>query len=138
MKLEFSQQLFKKFSNTKFHGNPSSSSSSRDVPRGQTYVQSIRDMMKLRHFSQFCEHTKKMGEDEMPNPKQSHSLTPGLYYLCLHNFKKGKTIRMNVITSSIFSSTCMDTPQRGNIFLFHSITTCKVTVQKIHCKLSGM
>jgi hypothetical protein len=38
IKPEFSQQIFKKSSNTKFHGN--TSSSSRDVPYRQTYGQS--------------------------------------------------------------------------------------------------
>jgi len=38
---------------------------------------------------------KKMGEDKRWNPKHQHSQTLGLYYLCLHKFKKGKTIRMN-------------------------------------------
>jgi len=34
MKLEYSWQLFEKYSNIKFHGNPSSVS--RDVPFGRT------------------------------------------------------------------------------------------------------
>jgi len=29
-----------------------------------------RDMMKLGHFSQFCEHAKKWVKKKRPNPKQ--------------------------------------------------------------------
>jgi len=51
MKLEFSQQIFEKYSNINFHGNPSSGS--QVVPCGQTNRRADRqkgrqtDMMKL-------------------------------------------------------------------------------------------
>ena len=48
-KLEFSRQIFEKYSNIKFHKNPSSGS--RVVPRGQTDRQDEANS----HFSQFCE-----------------------------------------------------------------------------------
>jgi len=52
MKLKFSQQIFEKYSNVKFHENPSSGS--RVVPRGQ--IDGRTDMTKLIVvFSQFCE-----------------------------------------------------------------------------------
>jgi len=49
MKLEFSGQIFGKYSNIKFHGNPSSGN--RVVPCGRT----DRYDEANTHFSQFCE-----------------------------------------------------------------------------------
>jgi len=49
IKLEFSRQIFEKYSNTKFHENPSSGS--RVVPCVQT---DRHDAVNSR-FSQFCE-----------------------------------------------------------------------------------
>jgi len=51
MKLEFSQYIFQKFSNIKFHGNPSGES--RVVPGGQS------DMTKLSRFRNFAKAPKK-------------------------------------------------------------------------------
>jgi hypothetical protein len=50
MKLDFSRQIFKKYSNTKFHENPSSES--RVVPGGRQT--DGHDEAKSR-VSQFCE-----------------------------------------------------------------------------------
>jgi len=53
MKLEFSHQIFEKYSNIKFHKNPSSGS--RVVTYGQT------DMTKLIvAFSQFWERARRV------------------------------------------------------------------------------
>jgi len=49
MKLEFSWQIFEKFSNMKFHENPFSGS--RVVPCGRTGRHDVANS----HFSQFCE-----------------------------------------------------------------------------------
>jgi len=54
MKLEFSRQVFEKYSNIRFHKNPSSGS--RVVPCGQMG----RHEEALCCFSQFCERTNKM------------------------------------------------------------------------------
>jgi len=51
IKLEFSQQIFEKYSNTKFHEN--SSGGSRVVPRVRTYRQDRHDANNSR-FSQLC------------------------------------------------------------------------------------
>jgi len=48
MKLEFYGQIFKKYSNIKFHGNPSSES--RVVPCGLT----DKNVEANSRFSQFC------------------------------------------------------------------------------------
>jgi hypothetical protein len=48
MKLAFSRQISEKYSNIKFHENPSNGSR---VPNGQTYKANS-------HSSQFCERTK--------------------------------------------------------------------------------
>jgi hypothetical protein len=54
MKLEFSRQIFEKFSTIKIHENPSSGS--RVVPRGQT------DMTKLMAaFRNFAQASNKEG-----------------------------------------------------------------------------
>jgi hypothetical protein len=54
MKLEFSRQVFEKYSNVRFHKNPSSGG--RVVPCGHMgrYEEAIC------YFSQFCERTDKM------------------------------------------------------------------------------
>jgi len=51
MKLEFSQQIFEKYSSIKFHEN--TSSGSRVVPCGRT----DRHNETNSRFSQFCERT---------------------------------------------------------------------------------
>jgi len=53
MKLEFSRQISEKYSNIKFHDNPSSGG--RFVPCGQT----VRHEEANSHLSQFCESAKK-------------------------------------------------------------------------------
>jgi len=53
MKLEFFRQIFEKYSNIRFHENPSSGS--RVVPCGQTE----RHDEANGRFSQFCEAPKK-------------------------------------------------------------------------------
>jgi len=55
MKLEFSRQIFEKYSNTKFHENPSSGS--RVVPCGQT--DGLTDMTKLIVAICNCEEEPK-------------------------------------------------------------------------------
>jgi len=52
MALEFSAQIFEKYSNTIFHENLSSGS--RNIPCGRT----DKYMMKLTRFSKFCECAK--------------------------------------------------------------------------------
>jgi hypothetical protein len=49
IKFKFSQQIFKKFSNIKFHENPSSGS--RVVPCGQTDGQMDRHVETSRNFA---------------------------------------------------------------------------------------
>ena len=56
MKLEFPQQIFEKYSNIKFHGNPSSGS--RVVPCGRPYREA--DIMNLIvAFRNFANASKK-------------------------------------------------------------------------------
>jgi len=54
MKLEFSRQFFEKYSNIKFHENPSSGS--RVVSCGQMDGQTDRHGEANSSFLQFCEH----------------------------------------------------------------------------------
>jgi hypothetical protein len=61
MKLEFSRQFLEKYSNIKFHENPSGGN--RTVPGGQTEGRmggrNARYDKANSRFSQFCEHPKK-------------------------------------------------------------------------------
>jgi len=69
MKLEFSQRTFKKYSNTKFHENPSSGS--QVLPCGQTDEHT--DMTNLTvAFHKFANVPKK-GEGLQPRPEQTYS-----------------------------------------------------------------
>jgi len=95
IELEFSQQILKKSSTIKFHGNPSSSSG--NVPCRQTYSQSIshdearpiRDLMKLCHFSQSCEHAKKWVKTKGQTQNSNiHKLWDFIYLYT--NSRKGK------------------------------------------------
>jgi hypothetical protein len=53
MRIEFSQQIFEKSSNIRFHQNPSSGS--RVVPRGQTDERKHGHDKANSPFSRFCE-----------------------------------------------------------------------------------
>jgi hypothetical protein len=55
MKLEFSPQIFKKYSNIKFHETPSSEN--QVVPCRQTDRQTDRHDKANSRFSHFCQHT---------------------------------------------------------------------------------
>ena len=57
MKLEFSRQVFEKYSNTKRHENPSSGGQTVSCGRtdGRIYRQTNRHGEANRRFSQFCE-----------------------------------------------------------------------------------
>jgi hypothetical protein len=57
IKLEFSQQIFEKYSSIKFHEN--SSSGSKDVPCGQKDGRTDTHDEANSHFSQFCECASK-------------------------------------------------------------------------------
>jgi len=54
MKLEFSRQIFEKYSNIKFHENPSSGS--RVVPFGRTERRTDRHDEAKNRLSHYCEH----------------------------------------------------------------------------------
>jgi hypothetical protein len=69
MKPEFSQWIFEKYSNIKFHENPSIGS--RVIPCGQT--EGHTDMMKLTvAFRKFANVPKK-GEGLQPRPEKTYS-----------------------------------------------------------------
>jgi hypothetical protein len=55
MKIDFATQTFEKYSNIKFHDNPSSGS--RAVPYGQTDRQTDKHDEASSRFLQFCEFT---------------------------------------------------------------------------------
>ena len=58
MKLEFSRQIFEKYSNIKFHENPSSGS--RVVPYGRTDRRTNKHDEANSHYSQFFETPKNL------------------------------------------------------------------------------
>ena len=61
MKLEISRQIFEKYSNVKFHKNPSSGN--RGVPCGWTDTQTYSYMMKLTvNFRNFAKTPKKQNK----------------------------------------------------------------------------
>jgi len=57
MKLEFSQQIFKKYSDIKFHKNPSSGS--RAVPRRQTDIMKL--IVTFHNFANAPDKTARTG-----------------------------------------------------------------------------
>jgi len=75
MKLEISRQIFEKYSNIKFHENPSSGS--RVVPCGQTDGRTDRwtgekiDMTKLIVASRICAEESK----EAPHPHHQNTFS---------------------------------------------------------------
>jgi hypothetical protein len=69
MKLEFSQWIFKKYSNIKFHENPSSGS--RVLQRGQK--DGHTDMTNLRVSFRIFVNVPKKGERLQPRPEETYS-----------------------------------------------------------------
>jgi len=65
MKLDSFRHFFEKYSNTKYHENPSSGS--RVVPRGRAGGQADRHDEENNSFSQFCKHAYNLQADQCEN-----------------------------------------------------------------------
>jgi hypothetical protein len=98
-KLEFSQQIFEKYSYTNFHGNPSTGS--QVVPCGQTEGQTGTDRLKdaNRRFSQFFRMRLKMLEIGL----FICLLSPYKHRTCLSDEKWAQHARSMLTDSSVLA-----------------------------------